>query len=401
MQFSVLKQGDTRYLTVVAEDGRVETTTSDHPKWDAIWAGVQAGDENVVDLFDIGQAVSEMFRKVTDRVVLRGGRVLLDNDPVDEELSDTIVRYLESDEEDAMPLVKFLENTAANPNEHSREQAYRWLAHHSFAFTDDGHILAYKGVATNGNGGFTSISSGKAIVNGTEVSGRIPQKVGDVVEMPRSEVQHDPRVGCHTGLHAGTWNYASGFAKGAVITVKINPRDIVSVPTDCSSEKVRVCRYEVVDAVDKPYSAIVVRTEVQDGQWGDGEGAVEVEDVTKAEPVEVEDKSAKPKVGDRVRVGDGSLRKIGGGRYLPRAFRAAHGKTGVIGGEGRTGTSENYFWVDLDEESDGVKCVDVWPDEVTVLKPLAGSKTKSSRPTANNHLRQKRGPDGKFLPKAS
>lgn len=274
MQFSVLKQGDTRYLTVVAEDGRVETTTSDHPNWDAIWNGVQQGDESVIDLFDVSKVVTEKFRRVTDRVTLRGGVVLLDNDPVDNELSDQIVRFLEEKEEDWKPLVSFLENAASNPNEHSREQAYRWLSHRSFAFTDDGCILAYKGVEPDGMGGFRSISSGKAIVNGKEVSGRIPQKVGDVVEMPRSEVQHDPRVGCHTGLHAGTWSYASGFAQGAVVTVKINPRDIVSVPTDCSSEKVRVCRYEVVEVVDKPYDGLVVKDESKAEVWGDGEASV-------------------------------------------------------------------------------------------------------------------------------
>ena len=68
--------------------------------------------------------------------------------------------------------------------------------------------------------------------------------------MPRGEVQHDPESGCSTGLHVGTYAYAQGYARAALLTVHVNPRDVVSVPTDCDAEKMRVCRYVVSD--DEP-----------------------------------------------------------------------------------------------------------------------------------------------------
>jgi hypothetical protein len=35
------------------------------------------------------------------------------------------------------------------------------------------------------------------------------------------------------------------------VIVKINPRDVVSIPTDYNDSKGRACRYEVVDEIDK------------------------------------------------------------------------------------------------------------------------------------------------------
>ena len=75
--------------------------------------------------------------------------------------------------------------------------------------------------------------------------------------MPRGDVEHDPGVGCHVGLHAGTWDYASSFAQGAVLTVEINPRDVVSVPTDCQDQKMRVCRYTVTGITEQELGSFV------------------------------------------------------------------------------------------------------------------------------------------------
>jgi hypothetical protein len=46
-------------------------------------------------------------------------------------------------------------------------------------------------------------------------------------------------------VHAGSLSYATGFGPTHVI-VKIDPADVVSIPTDCSCQKLRTCAYEVV-----------------------------------------------------------------------------------------------------------------------------------------------------------
>ena len=252
MKYNLVTVGDEKNLTLVV-NGEMYVASHSHPNWDAIIAGVLKDDESVVDLFDVAETVSRRFEALTERVTVRNGVVYFDGDELDRAETRQIVRFLNDGEDDFMPLVNFLEKVQTNPNEHSREQLYTWLDKHDFPITDDGDIVAYKGVRVLDNGNYVSISSGKAIVDGEEVSGNIPNAVGSVIEMPRSEVHHDPATGCSRGLHAGTWDYASNFAQGAVLTVRINPRDVVSVPTDCDWQKVRVCRYVVTGVTETQY----------------------------------------------------------------------------------------------------------------------------------------------------
>jgi hypothetical protein len=43
-----------------------------------------------------------------------------------------------------------------------------------------------------------------------------------------------------------------------MVVVKINPADVVSVPSDCACQKVRVCKYEVVsDFVEEIQASVV------------------------------------------------------------------------------------------------------------------------------------------------
>ena len=49
-------------------------------------------------------------------------------------------------------------------------------------------------------------------------------------------------------MHVGTFDYASSWAgnSGKVVLVKFDPSDIVSVPTDCEHQKMRVSGYTVI-----------------------------------------------------------------------------------------------------------------------------------------------------------
>jgi hypothetical protein len=60
-------------------------------------------------------------------------------------------------------------------------------------------------------------------------------------------VQDDPENACSHGLHAGTIEYVKCFGEvnDKIIIVKINPKDVVSVPSH-ETTKLRCCKYEVV-----------------------------------------------------------------------------------------------------------------------------------------------------------
>jgi len=236
----------------------VYVATSDHPNWNAILEGLDTGGQEVLDLFDVTKVIDKKFRALSDRVSVRNGRIYLDGDEVNNVLTQQIIRFL--DEGSGFePLVKFYDRLAQNPNQESVGQLYRWLDSHDFTITDDGKIIGYKGVTSDGNGNYFSLNSGTAIVDGVEVNGQIPNNIGSVVEMPRSAVTFDPGVTCSYGLHVGTWDYALDWSRGgAVLKVLVDPRDVVSVPADHNGAKLRTCRYTVLEVIEQKLDSAVV-----------------------------------------------------------------------------------------------------------------------------------------------
>lgn len=270
VQYTLIGNEDGESNIVVFVPGSApQVAHSSHPNYEKIVEGALLGDPKVAELFDIAQTAAQKFQRLSERITTANGRLYLDGVEIANALATQVVRFLDAGVEDWKPLVAFFENVQANPNEHSREQLYNWLDQRDFTITSDGMIVGYKGVSSD----LMSIHGGKAIVDGVTVTGRIPNAIGSVIEMPRDQVQHDPAVGCHTGLHVGTYEYAKDFSRGKLLEVHVNPRDVVSVPTDCNWAKVRCCRYVVVDTIDAPYSAPFVPTNDDwfDG-WGDFEG---------------------------------------------------------------------------------------------------------------------------------
>lgn len=243
-----------RTLTILAGSTLV-VADGDHPNLDALIEAAQEGVEPsaVLALADLSVAVAQKFQHLSERVSVGAGRLYFDGDEVDDSIARHILRCLDDPTVgDWRPLVAFLENVSDNPTPHSREQLYDWLAvRDGITVTADGCLVAYKGVEATDEG-YLSLNSGTAIVNGEQQSGRIAQNDGDVVTMPRSAVAHDPSAACSTGLHVGTYAYAEGYARGALLRVLVNPRDVVSVPTDAAGEKIRVSRYRIIGVIDAP-----------------------------------------------------------------------------------------------------------------------------------------------------
>lgn len=274
LQYTLVGSEDGSNLSVFIPGQAPQVAHSSHPNFEAILEGVLAGDESVIGLFDVALTAASKFERLSDRVTTANGRLYLDGDEVDNSLAKQVVRFLKEGQDDWLPLVLFFEKVQQNPNEHSREQLFTWLDKRDFTITQDGDIIGYKGVARQPDGSFVSVSAGKAIVNGEVHTGQIPNPIGATIEMPREEVHHDPSTGCSTGLHVGNYRYANSFARGGLLACLVNPRDVVSVPTDSDWEKVRVCRYVVAETIEVPYTEPVVfydRDEDEGLSWGEQE----------------------------------------------------------------------------------------------------------------------------------
>ena len=66
--------------------------------------------------------------------------------------------------------------------------------------------------------------------------------------MERNKVDDNQNNTCSSGLHFCSKEYLSHFggSDSRTMIVKINPADVVSIPTDYNNSKGRACKYVVV-----------------------------------------------------------------------------------------------------------------------------------------------------------
>jgi hypothetical protein len=258
MKFRVTGKDGTATVSAIL-NGNLYVAEGSHPNFLKIVDALENNslydfsDTYIVSLFDYAREFVKQFENISERVSFANGNFYFDGDLVDNILTNQAFAYMRSGRDDWQSLVKFMEKLYDNPNAHSREQLYNWLRNREFVVTPEGNFLAYKSVQTSDleNFDYISISAGNAVVDGTVHNGNIPQNVNSVVTMPRSDISSTPEVGCGRGLHAGTYDYANTFSGNTILMVEINPRDVVSVPSDCDSQKIRCCRYKVVSAEAK------------------------------------------------------------------------------------------------------------------------------------------------------
>lgn len=136
---------------------------------------------------------------------------------------------------DISHMVKFMSNLMKNPSERAIEQLYNFLDACSLPITPDGCFLAYKRI----NLDYTDCYSGK-----------IDNSIGKIVEMDRVLVNSKAEDLCSTGLHFCSLSYLSSFSGARTVVVKINPKDVVSIPIDYGFSKGRCCKYEVISEID-------------------------------------------------------------------------------------------------------------------------------------------------------
>lgn len=264
--FSLTEDAKGKSLALFYADGDSETIPETHvsfqPIIDLLITG-QATDEKIRDLTGVLETVARKMSVLSERVTVDGTSIYFDGDPLAGELSEVIKALFAEGTTDFKPLVNFLEKAKTNPSLSSVDDLYRWIKNGDLVIDPDGDIIAYKGVQVI-DGVSHSISHGSAFVNGEKVTGAIPNRPGSVITMPRSEVDPQSEHYCSTGLHAGTYSYASSFARGRLILVKFNPRDVVSCPTDSNNQKLRISRYVVLSEIEHRLQTAYYQTSISD-----------------------------------------------------------------------------------------------------------------------------------------
>lgn len=170
-------------------------------------------------------------------MTFKAGFASWDGIPLPDIFSDRILALVKEGYE-FEPMLNFVYNLCENPSDQSIVELIDFLKHRDLPITEDGHFLGYKSVRLDYKDHY---------------SNTFDNSVGNIVKVPRAEV-NDKRQECNSnGLHVGALQYVEGFNDNAkIIIVKVNPRDVVSVPIDESFMKLRCCEYRVMGDFDGP-----------------------------------------------------------------------------------------------------------------------------------------------------
>jgi hypothetical protein len=190
-----------------------------------------ATEDELLEVVDVEKAVAAFSDGLVE---IKYGQVTYEGEVVHGSISKRILEFM-SKGLPFQPLVNFLNNLMENPSMQSQKELYDFLEHEHLPITEDGHFLAYKAVRSDFK---------------DKYAGKFDNSVGQICSMQRAKVDDNRSRGCSDGLHAGALNYVATYgnvdAGDKIVIVKINPKDVVSVPSDCNCEKLRTCRYEVV-----------------------------------------------------------------------------------------------------------------------------------------------------------
>lgn len=211
----------------------------------------------IMDVFDLPEserdeavnAVLSAQPKYQESLQKEGFEIVGDHVFMDgEKLAQPLAQKILSLQREELPFdlfLNFFRNLQQNPSASSIQQLYDFLAYKELPITEDGCFLAYRGL----NADFWSISGNKntRVLSGkVNHAGQIFNGVGEYIAVERNQVDDNRSLGCSYGLHAGSFDYAKGWGQGKMVVVKINPKDVVSVPEDCGYQKLRCCAYEVI-----------------------------------------------------------------------------------------------------------------------------------------------------------
>lgn len=191
--------------------------------------------------------------------------IFLFNQPMPAALSTLVLDFVEA-KQPTEAIEKFWQNCCRNPSEESRKDLYDFIIANNMTLTDDGCFIGYRAIRSD----FKDLYTGK-----------IDNSIGAVVKMDRDKVDANRNNTCSSGLHVASWTYAhdhyGAWNRGEVfVEVKVNPKDVVTVPPDYDQQKMRVCEFKVLRQISGERSTLLHPDTFVDQEVEDA-GSVEVE----------------------------------------------------------------------------------------------------------------------------
>lgn len=221
------------YVTFVV-DGQQITFDCDDKAFDRVIKAIHDSDDDTIQNLIVN---SKTIQKYSDGSLRKENGALIYHLGQDYVLPEALTKIIIKHQQNALPFdhfVKFFENILKNPSKDSIMDLYAFLENNDLPITDDGCFLAYKGVGSDYK---------------DQYSHKFDNHVGCIVEMPREQVNPDRNQPCSYGLHVCSRSYLDSWGCDHIMLVKVNPINVVSVPTDYHNAKMRVCEYTVMSEV--------------------------------------------------------------------------------------------------------------------------------------------------------
>jgi hypothetical protein len=190
-------------------EGKPYTLNSSHANFAPFKSALISGDfDTAINYLDIRKQV-EAF--ADGELIVKNGAVYWNSNQLHGKVVDKLLELLESGMKVGSPFIKFVKNLLDNPSNNSVEELYDFLSYKSLAIDDDGYVVGYKGVASDG---WSQSGNTQTVVLQGEVNerGQILNRVGDTIEVQRRSVDDNRQNGCSHGLHIGSFDYAKSWA---------------------------------------------------------------------------------------------------------------------------------------------------------------------------------------------
>ena len=264
MKFPFIMNEDVLTVYVNGDPYQVNKTHSHVP---AVVAAVNNPDTTASELLERLDQATNLSRQLAGRAEVVNGSLQWNGHVIHSTLGQRVLDILGAGLT-VDPWLRFVENVYANPNQTSRTELYEFLEQHNLPITEDGHFLAYKKVSDS----YRDVHSGN-----------FDNSVGAVNEMPRERVDHNRNNTCSVGFHFCSREYLRSFPGSHIMILKINPADVVSIPSDYNNAKGRCWRYEVVGEIDAgevdtfDWDPVLYDYEDDDG-WNDYEDDLDIDE---------------------------------------------------------------------------------------------------------------------------
>ena len=143
--------------------------------------------------------IADHIARVSEgNITVENGEVMFRGNEIHHVVADKILKMLENDSKDYLPLVRFVDKLFQNPSQRARNELYDFLSYRALPITESGNVLGYKGVREDHFSCSGNLST-RVISGHVDGQGRIRNQVGDYLEVERSDVDDNREVGCSSG----------------------------------------------------------------------------------------------------------------------------------------------------------------------------------------------------------